>query len=107
MRLPKEWTPHTVSVRPFLGVGGNGPIIGESQTIENVYVKDISEIVTDDDGQEAVSRATVRFSLEDLPAKGSLITVWPGTPHAYEASLFKVSRLDHPAWPSLGVGWLR
>lgn len=107
MRLPKEWTPHTVMVSQVLGEGANGPIVSRPTEVPDVYVKDISEVTTDDTGAEIVSRATVRFNLADMPAKNSTVTVWPGESHEYEATVFKTSRLDHPGWPSLGVAWLR
>lgn len=106
-RLYKIWTPHTVEVEPYLGEGANGDVHGPKETVSDVYTKDISEVVTDDNGAEAVSRATVRFNLDDTPAKGSYVTIWPGTKRAYRAKVFKVSHHDHPDWPSLGTVWLR
>ena len=107
MRLPKEWTPHTVTVQPYVGEGAAGPIIGEPVTVRDVYVKDVTEVVLDGSGAEVVSRGTVRFNLEDLPSLDSRVTVWEGTPQEYTAVLFRTSRLQHPGWPELGVGWLK
>lgn len=107
MRLPKSWTPHTVLVEPFLGQGANGPLYGPQETIKDVYIHDQAEIVRDNTGVEIVSSASVRFNLDDLPVNGSKVTIWPGTRHETASKLFKVTLLDHPGWPSLGIGWLK
>lgn len=107
MRLPKNWTPHKVIVEQFLGEGANGALTGEPVEVPDVYVKDQAEIVRDDTGAEVVSRASVRFNLGDLPKVGSKITIWPDTRQESTAVMFKASRLDHPGWPSLGIGWLQ
>lgn len=106
-RLPTIWTPHKVTVQPFLGESANGPLHDAPLVVGDVYVKDQQETVTDPAGSEVVSRATVRFNLEDLPPIGSKVTVWAGTAEEYEAVMFKTSRLAHPSWPSIGVGWLK
>lgn len=106
-RLPKAWTPHTVKVEDFEGEGANGEVWGTKHTIPDVYVKDVAEVVIDNSGAEVVSRATVRFNLDDTPPEGSMVTIWPNTPHQRRSKAFKVGRYDHPDWPSVGVVWLR
>lgn len=107
MRLPKSWTPHSVGVEPYVGESANGAVFSGRRTVEDVYVKDQQEVVVDGTGAEVLSRASVRFNLDDLPPIGSKVTVWEGTPTEYSAVMFKVSRLSHPGWPAIGVGWLR
>ena len=107
MRGPSVWTPHTVTVAPYLGEGANGPVTGPSAPVVGVYVKDQAELVYTDLGKEEVSRATVWFPLEAMPANGSKVTVWPGTGFEYTANVFKTSRLAHPAFPNFGKVWLR
>lgn len=107
MRLYKSWTPHTVEVEPYIGEAANGSIVGEKVTVEDVYVRDVSEVVTDDTGAEIVSRAKVYFNFEDTPHTGSKVTVWPDTRHEKIGIVFKADLADHPEWPGLGVAWLQ
>ncbi len=107
MRLPRVWTPHTVTVTPREGVSARGPIFGTPVEVPDVYVKDVQETVVDETGAEVLSRASIRFNLDDLPTIGSKVTVWKGTDLEYEATIFKASRHSHPAWPAVGVGWLK
>lgn len=107
MRLPKSWTPHTIDVEPFLGEGSNGIVLGPKERVEDVYVRDVSEVVTDDTGAEVVSRAKVYLNFEDTPLTGSKVTIWPGTRHAKTGTIFKADLADHPDWPGRGAVWLK
>lgn len=98
-RLPKYWLPHTVIVRAFVGVGGDGPILSEPVEQDLVYVEDVREVVVDRDGVEVVSNTRFFCDFDKAPAEESLVTVWPGTGFAREALVLKVSRYQHPLWP--------
>lgn len=111
-RLRAHWTPHTVTVIPFLGHGSSGPINGEPvryspDTGNGVYVEDSREVVVDNSGTETVSESKVHMSFEDAPATGSRVRVWEGTPHEREAPVIKVSLFEHPRWPGYAVVYLR
>lgn len=106
-QLPKVWTPHTVQVEPFQGEGANGVILGEKVTVEAVYVRDVSKVVTDDSGAEVVSRAKVYFNFDDTPRVGSRVTIWPGSTQEKSGIAFKQNLTNHPDWPGRGVVWLR
>ena len=99
MRLPVHWTPHSVLVRPFLGVGGAGPIYGPQYTLQHVYVEDAREVVLDSEGTEVVSSTRFFCNFDDAPAEKSLVTVWVGTPFEREAPAVRVARYQHPNWP--------
>lgn len=113
VRLPAEWTPHSVTVLPYTGEGANGPTWGTllsfSPTTGNgVYVRDIHELIVDDTGAEVVSSGSVRFSFDDATfGPQSKVTVWEGRPFSREAAVIKVSRFEHPDWPGLAVVYLR
>ena len=99
MRLPVRWTPHSVLVRPFLGVGGAGPIYGPQHTLQHVYVEDAREVVLDSEGTEVVSSTRFFCNFDDAPTEKSLVTVWVGTPFEREAPAVRVARYQHPNWP--------
>lgn len=103
-RLPSRWTPHRVTVRPFRGVGGAGPIYGvpydlSPDTGTGVYLEDARDVVIDADGTEVVSSTRFFCSFEDAPPEKSLVTVWVGTPFEREAPVVRVGRFEHPNWP--------
>lgn len=106
-RLPARWTPHTVLVRPFLGVSGAGLVHGLQEPLTGVYVEDVREVVLDDQGTEVVSNTKVHMSFDDAPREKSLVTVWPGTPFEREAPVIRVARHHHPNWPGYAVANLR
>lgn len=108
MRLDPEWTPHTVGVQRYEGEGGNGPIWADEVDVADVYVRDLHELITDASGTETVSSARVYFNLTDTPPLGSRIRIWRGDPQFERvAPVVKLSRADHPAFPGLGVAYLR
>lgn len=103
-RLPARWTPHTVAVRPFAGIGGSGPIYGETYTLSpadgrGVYLEDAREVVLDSDGTEVVSSTRFFCNFEDAPPEKSRVTVWVGTPFEREAPVVRVARFSHPEFP--------
>lgn len=98
-RLPAYWLPHTVTVRPFEGVGGDGPIYGAPTSQNRVYVEDVREVVIDSSGVEVVSNTRFLCDFAAAPADQSLVTVWPDTTFEREALVVKVSRFQHPLWP--------
>jgi len=111
-RLRAHWTPHTVTVTPYLGQGSRGAIYGDPvsyspATGNGVYVEDSREVVVDTSGTETVSETKVHMSFEDAPATGSRVRVWVGTPHEREAPVIKVSLFEHPRWPGYAVVYLR
>lgn len=93
-------------VATYEGESANGPIHGPEVAVPGVYVKDQQELIRDSSGAEILSRATVRFNLEDLPPVGSKVTVWKGSAQEYAATVAKVARHSHPGWASIGTGWL-
>ena len=111
-RLRAHWTPHTVTVTPYLGQGSRGAIYGppvkhSPETGNGVYVEDSREVVVDASGAEAVSETKVHMAFDDAPATGSRVRVWEGTPHEREAPVIKVSLFNHPRWPGYAVVHLR
>ncbi|OJX94083.1 MAG: hypothetical protein BGO96_09765 [Micrococcales bacterium 73-15] len=111
-RLPASWTPHSITVKPYLGDGANGATYGPPITLSpsqgtGVYVEDVQELVTDTAGREVASSGRVHMSFQDVPLAGSLITVWVGTPFSREAEVVKTARHYHPAWPGYGIAYLR
>ncbi|HZW99572.1 MAG TPA: hypothetical protein VFF10_05875, partial [Trueperaceae bacterium] len=84
-RLPARWLPHTVTVEPFRGVGGAGPIYGTPYDLSpedgrGVYLEDAREVVVDSEGTEVVSETRFFCNFEDAPPEKSRVTVWVGTP---------------------------
>lgn len=103
-RLPARWTPHTVIVRPFRGVGGAGPIYGDQYPLRpedgrGVYLEDAREVVLDSDGTEVVSSTRFFCNFDDAPPEKSRVTVWVGTPFEREAPVVRVARFEHPRFP--------
>lgn len=106
MRLPRVWTPHTVTVSELHGEGALGQIWSTPATVPNVYVEESQEVVRDAAGREVVSSGRVVFNLDDAPLPGSLVTVWAGTKHERAAKIIRVAKYDHPAWPSYAIAYL-
>ncbi|WP_435298535.1 hypothetical protein [Timonella sp. A28] len=107
MRLEKTFTPHTVTVTPFLGEGANGEIWGPASEVRDVFVEDVQEVVIDDSGKEVVSSGRVIFNFDDAPLKRSKVTVWAGTLHERTSEIFKLALNHHDEWPSFAIGYLR
>lgn len=103
-RLPARWLPHKVTVSPFRGVGGAGPIFGAPYDLDpaegrGVYLEDAREVVVDGDGTEVVSETRFFCNFDDAPPEKSRVTVWVGTPFEREAPVVRVGRFEHPNWP--------
>lgn len=103
-RLPAQWLPHTVTVKPFRGVGGAGPIYDPEYVMDpadgrGVYLEDAREVVLDSEGTEVVSSTRFFCNFDDAPPEKSLVKVWVGTPFEREAPVVRVGRFHHPAFP--------
>lgn len=97
--LPAWCTPHTVSVREYLGEGGAGPLYGTARTVA-AWAEDEQKVVVDSTGAEVVSASQVVVDLDEQIPPASLVTVWPGTPQAREAKVIVASRHHHATLPS-------
>lgn len=103
-RLPDRWRPHKVTVRPFMGVGGAGPVYGDRYDLDpaegrGVYLEDAREVVIDSEGTEVVSNTRFFCNFDDAPPEKSMVTVWVGTPFEREAPVVRVARFEHPRFP--------
>jgi len=103
-RLPARWLPHRVTVRPFQGVGGAGPVYGDPHDLDpadgrGVYLEDAREVVIDSEGTEVVSNTRFFCQFADAPPEKSVVTVWVGTAFEREAPVVRVARFEHPRFP--------
>lgn len=104
--LPGHWLPHTVTVTPYLGEGGNGPLYGEAATVA-AFVEDVREVVVDASGVEVVSNTKIHMQFADAPAEQSKVTVWAGTSAERTAPVVQVGRNEHPRFVGYAVVRLR
>ncbi|MEU5847440.1 hypothetical protein [Saccharopolyspora shandongensis] len=98
MRIPAVLLPHTITVQPYLGTGAYGEQLGDPDTVR-AQVEDSRRLVRSTTGEELVSSTTVRTRLDVHVPPGSLVTVWPGAPHARTARVITVDRFEHPGTP--------
>lgn len=100
------WFPHTVRVRAYRAGGGMGPRHEQPVTIA-AEVIDKRELVRDANGNEVVSSSRVTVPLETDVTLGSLVTVWPATTAAREATVLQLGRDENPPpLPSHLILWL-
>lgn len=100
MRIPARLVPHTITIKPYLGEGRDGPIHGPSQIWTRVYVEDKTAVLKGADGAEKTSRGFIVTDPErDIPEL-SLVTVWAGTPREREAQVLATDFASMPRMPS-------
>lgn len=104
MRIPTVLLPHTVTVRPYLGIGPYGEVFGDPVVVRRTFVEDRRRLVRSSTGEEVVSETTVRARPQVHIPVGSLVTVWAGTSAERTARALTSARYDHPSsWSHVEV----
>jgi len=85
--------PHTVKVREPI-TGGMGTTYGASRDVP-CEVRDEQRLVRAADGSEVVSSSQVTIPSTEYVPLGSLVTVWPGTSAAREATVLAIGRNEN------------
>ncbi len=99
--LSKFLSPHTVSVRAYLGRTGTGYSYADAREVA-AEVKDDKRLVRDASGAEVVSSTQVTVDLDEVIPIRSLVTVWIGVAGATrEAEVIAIERADNRDVPGL------
>jgi len=85
---------HTVTVRPYQGSGGMGPVWGDPVTVA-AFVLEESKMVRDASASEVVSSTQVYCAIDVAAPPESLVTVWPGESFEREAQVITAA---HSHW---------
>lgn len=98
------WLPHSITVRPYLGTGPYGDVLGEPVVIGRAYVEDRRRLVRSADGDELISETTIHTGPDEHIPVRSLVTVWATTPHERTGRVITANLYDHPAaWSHLEI----
>lgn len=85
---------HTVTVRPYEGTGGMGPVFGAPVSVA-AFVLEESKLVRDASAAEVVSSTQVYCAFDVVAPPGSKVTVWPGESFEREAEVITAA---HAHW---------
>lgn len=94
MRIPAVLLPHRVTIRPYLGHGAAGPILGDPVR-RRAFVEDVRRLVRDAEGYEVISETTVYLAPGIKLAPESEVTTLTRT-----ARVITSTTLNHPQAPS-------
>ena len=93
--LPGYFTPHTITIRAYLGRGSLGPRYADPRDLP-AFASDEQKLIRAADGTEVVASGEAHINFDEQIPIGSLVTVWGTT----ERTVVAVGRHQHPTLPS-------
>lgn len=97
--IPQRKLKNTVKVAAFRGTTSLGDVYDDNPSIHRAWVEEQTTVVTNNRGEEEISRTTVYMNPVDAPPE-SKVVLWPDTPKQRETTVitnqtFREHRLAH------------